>query len=161
MSGEDEAFCKWLTLKQAMTMVLLITVWEMLFHLAVALPLTWLVYEENLVLFLGMMIPLCLLTVIRPILICHAIRNKLDFFAREKSYYFYILSTLVEWSILAVWTVKFYKTKFEECAIYDTVCTMDAGIPYFVFFCFLCAYVLLSVPVKIFNIYVQNRYYMA
>ena len=93
-----------------MAFVIIITILEMFFHLGVCWPVTKLVFEDNLVLYLGMMIPLTLLTVIRTILIIYAMMNKLDFFAREKNYYFYVLSTLLEWAILTVWVTKFYKT---------------------------------------------------
>ena len=110
MSGEDEIFCHCLMLWKSMTGTLIITLFELLFHLGFVWPVTSMVFGENLALYLGMMIPLALLTVIRSILMIYAMCNKLDFFAREWNYYFYLGSIFVEWAILAVWTVKFYKT---------------------------------------------------
>ena len=110
MSGDDEQFCRCSTLQKAMKILLFFTVFELIFHLAIVWPMTKLIFEENLVLYLGMMIPLALLTVIRTLLMLYAMDNKLDFFAREKNYYFYILSTLVEWALFAVWMTKYFKT---------------------------------------------------
>ena len=161
MSGEDEQFCRCTTLWKAMTFVIIITILEMIFHLGFCWPVTKMVFEDNLVLYLGMMIPLTLLTVIRTILIIYAMMNKLDFFAREKNYFFYVVSTLVEWAILTVWVVKFYKTKFDECTVIDPVCTWNSGIMNFAFLCYLYGYVVIAVPSKLLFSYIQFRFYMA
>ena len=161
MSGDDEQFCRCSTLQKAMKILLFFTVFELIFHLAIVWPMTKLIFEENLVLYLGMMIPLALLTVIRTLLMLYAMDNKLDFFAREKNYYFYVLSILLEWALLSVWVVKYYKTKFDECTIYDPICTWDVGIINFAFLCYIYAYVLIAVPSKVLFCYIQFRFYMA
>ena len=125
MSGEDEHFCRCTTLKQGMCFVLTITILEAIFHLGAVCPLTWFTFEDNMMLQLGVIIPLALLTVTRVLLMIIAFNNNLDFAKRERSLIFYIISVLVEWALLIIWYVKLYNTIFAECDVTEPICHLE------------------------------------
>ena len=72
-----------------------------------------------------------------------------------------MVSILVEWALLLVWYYKLYKTIFDECKVHDPVCHLESNTTYFAALCFLYAYVLIGVPIKVFITYVQFRYYQS
>ena len=101
-----------------MRCVLIITILEAIFHLLLVCPLSWMVFDGNMWLQLGIIIPLALATVIRLIAMSIAVKRTLDFFARERSLIIYSVTVLVEWSILIVWFVKLYKTILTDCEVH-------------------------------------------
>ena len=161
MSGEDEQFCYCYTLNKAMNFLLVITILESIFHLGFVWPATKMIFGDNLLLYLGMMIPLAILTIVRVILMIYAQCNKLDFFAREWNYYFYLISTLVEWALFITFVTKYYKSDFMTCSIIDPVCHYNDNWKNLAFMAYAYAYCALGVPFKIWFNYINFRFYMS
>ena len=159
MSGEDEVFCQCTTIKKAMSIVLIITILEALFHLAVVCPLTWFTFTDSLILQLGIIIPLALLTIVRVFFQIIAFNNSLDFFKRERNVIVYSISVVVEWAIYLVWYFKLYRTIFYDCTVTEPVCHLESNMTFFAAVCFLYAYILIGVPVKVFLTYIQFKYH--
>ena len=168
MSGDDEQFCKCTTLKSAMNFLIFYTILEAILHLGVAWPVTKEIFGENLWLYLGLMIPLALLTTVRVILMVYAQCNKLDFFAREKNYYFYLISTLVEWAVFITWVTKYYKSEKIDCGFHDPNCHIEDeanffafGIRHLWFMVFVYTYIAIGTPFKVWFNYINFRFYMS
>ena len=88
-----------------------------------------------------------------------AFNKSLDFFARERSVIFYLISVLVEWAIILAWYMKLYRTVFYDCTVAEPVCHLESNPTFFAAICFLYAYILIGIPVKVFLTYVQFKYY--
>ena len=170
MSGEDEQFCKCTKLNSVLNFVLIITLLEAGFHLGFVWPATKMFFEDNMLLYLGIMIPLALLTTVRSILMVYARCNSLDFFAREKNFYFYLISTVVEWIIFMVWAYKYYSTgnpRANACELFDFGCLAEdigeigenwANVAFVIY---IYLYFTVGVGFKVFFNYVNFRFYMS
>ena len=89
----------------------------------------------------------------------NAFNKSLDFFARERSVIFYLISVLVEWALYTAWYVKLYRTVLYDCTVTEPVCHLESNTTFFAAIIFLYAYILIGVPAKVFLTYVQFRYY--
>ena len=59
--------------------------------------------------YLGLMIPFAVITIIRPLIMIWAMKNRLNAAARKKSFYFYVVSTLIEIVYMAFWIVNLFR----------------------------------------------------